>query len=327
MADAVTVDYASLPWPWGSATNEIYPYGDYEMPPGTLTFGKGVFVRTVSVPIFNDALDEGTETAILALSNPRNVTHPGAVALGAVDTAVLSIRDDESTVQFSAAAYSLTEAATRFVVPVKRTGSLADEATVEYLVFGGSAVPDTGSGGDYVALPQGTLTFAPGQTVKTFAITLEPDNRADGARTIELALWQPSTSVRLGTPSTTVVTIKDDDTAGRASFSAESYSATESAGLVTITVTRSGGSSSQATVHYAIASGASGNPAGPGDFDPASGTLTFGSNERSKTFPVFLHDDGVPNSGAVSVDLTLDSPGGGLALGAIPVATLWIVRE
>ena len=38
-------------------------------------------------------------------------------------------------------------------------------------------------------------------------------------------------------------------------------------------------------------------------------------------------DNATPDNGAVSVNLTLDTPANGLALGATSTATLWIVRE
>ena len=77
-----------------------------------------------------------------------------------------------------------------------------------YDVTGGSAVRDTGSGGDYSVAAPGSLTFAPGQSTKTIPITLEPDNVADGTKTIDLTLIASGTP--LGTPSTTTVAIKDN---------------------------------------------------------------------------------------------------------------------
>jgi hypothetical protein len=149
----------------------------------------------------------------------------------------------------------------------------------------------------------------------------------DGPRTIDLALSSP-TAVSLGTPSTAVVTIKDDDTAGKVQFNAAVYSLAEGGGAATVTVTRTSGTSSEATVHYATIDADPGSTATPGaDYVATSGWLTFGLNERSKTLSVPVIDDGLPNTGAVSVLLALDSPGGGLALGAPSTATLWIVKE
>lgn len=322
LTDRVTVDYAATA---GSATNAPDPSADYELPSGTLSFGKGVAIRTISIPIVNDALDEGTETVNLLLTNAQNLDDAAHAAVGPLGAAVLNITDNEPTVQFSAAAYLVSEAATSALVTVRRTGSLVAPATVAYDATGGTAVRDTGSGGDY-SLTAGTLSFAPGQTAKTFAIVLEPDTVSDGARTIDLALTT-LTGAELGTPGQAVVTIKDNDTAGKVQFSAAQYSVGETAGTATIVVTRIGGTSSEATVGYTVSSGAGPNPAGAGDFEATSGVLTFGARETSKTFTVTIHDDGVPDAEALSVDLTLDTPDNGLALGTPATAGLWIVRQ
>src|SRR5262249_4108331 len=228
LAGTLSVGYTSV---GGTATNGGV---DYTLAPGTLTFLPGQTMKTFPVAIANDMEDEGTETVVLQLGAP--VWSGGTAVVGSPGTATLRITDNEPTVQFGAAAYSVSEAAKSTVVTVRRTGPLTAAASVDYDATGGTAVRDTGGGGDY-ALAGGTLSFAAWQSRTTFAITLEPDTVVDGAKTIELALSNP-TGTKLGTPDTAVVTIKDDDTAGKVQFSAPVYSVVETAGEATITVTR-----------------------------------------------------------------------------------------
>jgi hypothetical protein len=155
---------------------------------------------------------------------------------------------------------------------------------------------------------------------------VEADGQADGAKTIDLGLRAVQAPPRLGTPDTTVVTIGDVDKAGQVQFGQAAYSVTESQGRALIEVSRTGGLAGPATVHFTARVGAV-SPARPEDFDAVSGTLTFGRGEKSKTLRVAVRDDATPDAGAVSVDLSLDSPGGGLRLGEISLTTLWIVRE
>ncbi len=319
-ARAVTVEYAVT---GGTATNGGV---DYDLPAtGTLTFGARVATQTILVPLANDFLDEGTETVLLALQNPQDVLDPGAspVNLGATSATELDITDNEPTVQFSTATYKASEAAKSMIVTVRRAGDLTGTAIVSYDVTGGTATRDMGSGGDYSITAPGTLTFAPKQSLQKIPIVLSPDTVSEGSETIELAL-SPPTGAGLGTPSETVVTIRDNDKAGKVQFSATDYSVAENAGLATITVTRSGGTSSEATVQYSTSDGSA--VAGT-DYAATSGTLTFGLKQTSATLTIPVIDDGTPNGGAVSVDLTLDTPDNGLALGSVPSATLWIVRE
>ena len=67
-------------------------------------------------------------------------------------------------------------------------------------------------------------------------------------------------------------------------------------------------------------------PAGAQDFEAGSGLLVFGPGEKTKTFRVAVHDDSLEYPAAVSVDLTLETPGGGATLGRSE-ATLWIVKD
>ena len=59
----VTVDYATSD---GTATAG----SDYTATNGTLSFAAGETEKTVSVPVLDDAHDEGSETLTLTLSNP-----------------------------------------------------------------------------------------------------------------------------------------------------------------------------------------------------------------------------------------------------------------
>ena len=63
-AHEVSVDYATAD---GTATAGA----DYTATSGTLTFTAGETAKTVSVPVLDDALDEGKETMRLKLSNPQ----------------------------------------------------------------------------------------------------------------------------------------------------------------------------------------------------------------------------------------------------------------
>jgi len=77
-----SVDYAT-------ADGTAHQKGDYETAFGTLKFAPGEVSKTFPVLINEDNYAEGTETVNLTLSNPAGA------ALGAQNTAVLNIKDDE----------------------------------------------------------------------------------------------------------------------------------------------------------------------------------------------------------------------------------------
>ena len=74
----VSVDYATSN---GTATAGQ----DYTATSGTLTFNPGETAKTVSVPVLNDAIDDGIETMTLTLSNASNARIADATATGTIE--------------------------------------------------------------------------------------------------------------------------------------------------------------------------------------------------------------------------------------------------
>ena len=74
----MTVDYATAD---GTAT---VAGNDYTATSGTLTFTAGETEKTVSVPVLDDDLDEGSETLTLRLSNPSGATISDGEATGTI---------------------------------------------------------------------------------------------------------------------------------------------------------------------------------------------------------------------------------------------------
>ena len=74
----VTVDYATSN---GTATAG----SDYTSTSGTLTFEPGDTAKTVSVPILDDAIDDGNETMTLTLSNEANARIADGTATGTIN--------------------------------------------------------------------------------------------------------------------------------------------------------------------------------------------------------------------------------------------------
>ena len=77
---------------WTTADGTAMADADYAAAAGRLTFAPGQTEATIAVVVFNDALDEGTETLMVALSNPTNATI-------ANDTATGTITDDDPSVE------------------------------------------------------------------------------------------------------------------------------------------------------------------------------------------------------------------------------------
>jgi hypothetical protein len=111
-----------------------------------------------------------------------------------------------SNVQFSAINYSAGEGSNNATITVTRTGDTAGAATVDFATSDLVAQQRT----DYT-ITAGTLTFAPGQISKTFDVLIVDDAYVEGSETLNLSLSNPTGGAVLGSPSTAVLTITDND--------------------------------------------------------------------------------------------------------------------
>ena len=125
------------------------------------------------------------------------------------------------SVQFSAPSYVVTENGTAAILVVTRIGLAAGTVTVDYATSDGTAV----AAADYTAA-SGTLTFSDGETSKTVTIPIPDDSIEDGDESFRIRLLNPS-GVSLGSLSEAIVTIADDDVAGKVEFSSNAYTAGE----------------------------------------------------------------------------------------------------
>jgi Calx-beta domain/NHL repeat len=171
----VTVDFATSD---GSATAGL----DYIATNGTITFLPGEMIATIHVPILNDSLVEGPETVNLTLSNPT-----GGVLFGIPTNAVLTITDNDFFKLDSPP--EVNENGGAVTVSVRRSGDTDTPSSVAYYTSDGFQldnyyypVPKPAMAGvDYQAV-SGILTFAVGQTNKTFTIPILDNGGVDGDR-------------------------------------------------------------------------------------------------------------------------------------------------
>lgn len=263
---------------------------DYATVSRTVAFAQGETSATFDVPIFDDTEVEGTESFFIALSASPN---SGVIVPGGTQNAEVSIIDNESanTVEFVSSNYTASEdtGTATITVRLNRVGDQNQIVTVQYFTDTGSATP----GLDYTAISSSSnkkLTFNAGETLQTFPVTIINDSLVENTETVGLVLANP-TGATLGSGAVSTLGIIDDDTAGTVQFSSGTYSVSESAGSVTLTVllNRTGNTSSTVSVTYQTVAGS----AGSSRFVPTSGTLTFASGSAVGTITVPVLNDTV----------------------------------
>jgi uncharacterized protein (TIGR03118 family) len=117
-----------------------------------------------------------------------------------------------SLIEFATDNFSVDERDGHLDFTVVRTGDTSGMATVNFNTFDEAEPGHASQKSDYeIAL--GTLTFAPGETSKTFRLLIVNDGFVEGDEVISLALTNPKgAGVGLGSPNTAEVKILDDDT-------------------------------------------------------------------------------------------------------------------
>jgi len=294
---------------------------DYVATSGTLIFPDGITSQTFSITITNDTIDELNETINLTLSNAA-----GSGALGFQSTASLSIFDNDPQPSMSIGDVSVTEGSsgtTNAVFTVTLSAASSFTVAANFATADGSAVAPS----DYL-LSNAVVTFNPGELTKTVSVTVNGDTTPEGHETFLGNLTNASNAFLQDSQG--VATILSDDAAGGTlSFSSVSYNATESAGVTTITVNRSGNTSAPATVDYTTVDEASivvpcsvpnGLASSRCDFIHSAGTLRFAPGDATKTFAVLINQDNFVE-GPETLGLRLSNPTGGAVLAGSALTT------
>jgi chitinase len=200
----VTVDYSTQN---GSATAP----SDYTTTSGTFTYLPGETTKSVAVPVNGDTSDEPHENFSFALSNEQAVGRgPGASSGDFVNrhnaTKTTNIRDEDSVVSVGDATVAEGNAGQTpmpFAVTLANASSVT--VTVKFSTANGSAVAP----GDYAAITNQTVTFAPGETSKTVNVQANGDVTLEGDESFTAVLSSP-TNATIGDAFGLGVILNDD---------------------------------------------------------------------------------------------------------------------
>src|SRR4030095_1009141 len=245
-AQTVTVEYSTggggssfgddVDWTFVDAAN-----GNAPIARGIVTFPPGSISQMVRIRGKNDRVVEGTETAVLEL---RNVN--GARLSTSRNKHTLTINDANNPVprvRFIVSATTRNEAdGTEPMLMAVLDRAVATHASVNYTV-GGTAT----QGQDY-NLPPGTLTFAPGETVKALPLTILANGVAELSETIVVTLTSP-VGAEIGAVPTHTITLTDSNVAV-VSISAADASIIEGGDPTSFTISRTGATSLNLPIPY-----------------------------------------------------------------------------
>ena len=264
--------------------------------PATLTFDDSNWneAQTVTVTAVSDVIDNPNDRRSVAIAH--TVTATGTDYDGAMASDVtVTVNDDDGAPTLSINNPSVTEvdgsATATLTFTVQLLPQSGNTVTVAYADAGAGTA--TSGGTDYETLTSGTLTFAPGVTSQSVAVTVSGDDIDEPDETVVLRLSSPSNATLTGSATTLdgTGTINDNDPTPTVSV-ADATAVTEGnvaapnpANHMTFAVTLSAASGLDVTVPYTL----SGTATAGTDYtepDPRSVTITAGTVGANIAIPV-----------------------------------------
>lgn len=188
---------------WSTEAGTALPVTDYTTSSGRLYFGPGETNATISVPIRNDAVVEGTEKFAIRLTNP---TEQFAMT---VNTATVQINDDDGFVEVSQPELVVRENDYGFYFTARWLGNTNEPVGVVVQSFSGTASDGT----DYSPVVA-TIVFNPGETSKSVYVFVSDDTLVEGEETFNLRLVAASQSANLHGLNESSVLLLDNDRPG-----------------------------------------------------------------------------------------------------------------
>ena len=258
------------------------------LPAGTLSFAENETSKTITVSVTGDTTVESNETVKVALGKAEGA------AVGTASTGTGTITDDDAVATLPALSINSPtvtegdEGSTAMTFTVTLSPASDKTVTVEYTQGTGSTAT---AGTDFTAITTSTLTFAAGDTSKTFAVSVTGDTTDESDETIVVTLQKPENATI--TTATGTGTITDNDGTPTVSINSPTVNEghTGSVNLI-YTVSLSSRSGKAVTVDYAEGTGGSAT-AGTDYTALTGGTLTIAAGETSATITVSVTGDGL----------------------------------
>ena len=270
---------------------------DYTALSGSVTIAAGATTATITVPVLDDALVEGTETVAITLTGIT--AEPGVTIDAGADNASINITDNDSaTVSIAGTTAGNETGPANGVFTVTQTVISDGDTVLTYSVAG-----TADSGDDFTALG-GSVTIAANSTTATITVPVTDDALVEGTETVIVTL----TGITTGEAGVTIDTANDDASINITDNDSATVSiAGTTAGNETgpangvLTVTQTVISDGDTVLTYSVA----GTATSGDDFTALSGTVTIPANTLTATITVPVLDDAlVEGTETVAITLT-----------------------
>jgi hypothetical protein len=291
---------------WSTADGDAVQPADYTSGAGTLTFVPGDTSETLAVDVNGDLVAELDEWFHVTLSGPSKATLADATGIGTiVDDELLPVIDiDEPTV---------LEGSGSITFSVSLSHQSALPVTIDWST---AAVGAATNGTDYFDA-NGSVTFAPLDTMEIVEITVNDDATFEHDETMALNLSNAS-GAPIGDAQGIGTIANDDAPPGLSVGNASMAEGNAGQKMLMFTVSLTGDTDVDASVDFTTAALTA--TAGR-DYLDAAGTLTIPAGETSATMNVIVIGD-ARYEGVETLSVTLSNPVSSVLVDRAAVGTI-----
>jgi Ca2+-binding RTX toxin-like protein len=281
---------------------------DYVAASGVLTFAPGETSQTVRVSLIDNPLSEALQRFRFLLSNPVNSEiYDGDANVFIFDN---DLQQATPSIWVRDAYVDEVSGKAVFVVSLGQNGgqSSASTVSVQYASSNGEAL----AGSDYTA-SSGTLSFAPGESLKLIEIAVSDDALAEGLERFGLTLSNASGATLGRASAQAFIQPNDANAVALPRISVGNYTVGENEGYVDVVVNLSAPGQQTVYVGYRTADITASDWSGNNEWDylSTSGTLAFAPGETSKVVRIELLDGQLVEN-AQSFNVILQTPVNGV---------------
>lgn len=247
----------------------------------TLAYEPGRTVRTLRIPVVDDALAEPTEALQTTLDYPVNLAFSS-------DRELAAIRDDDAApgvpnVSVDQLALEESSGFARFEVTLDRPST--DIVYVTYGTRSSSAISDA----DFTPVA-GTLTFAPGEVRRSVLVPITNDAAPEPAETLNLLLLGTSPGVLADPTGAATISRNDLPVIAKPNVAVDTVRVTEGEPWMDVVIRLDRPASTPITITYSTTNVTATSPS---DFRAASGPVSFAAGETVAHVRLALVDDRV----------------------------------
>ena len=279
------------------------------LPSGTLEFGQGEKIKTVTFQVKPDQVLEADEGFSILLENPSTGS---TLVIHEVDGTVLN---DDAVFKLDSDELVLNEGqtgVTEFRFDLTREGNLNSPDTVEYTVAGKGDNPSDANDFAGNQFPSGIVSFAAGESSKEITVSVLGDTQPEEDESFEVVLSNPSTGTAIADGSVSATILTDDDELSLTSTVDTQVEADTQTVTYIYTVNRTLDLDTTTTVNWNV-TGHGDHPVNQNDFLGGllpGGSLTFALGEAAKTIEFqALGDNSTEENETFIVTLSNPSPG------------------